>query len=290
MTPVLWFVHGWGFDASVFDDLADRLGGPFAEGLSDSLAHATADAVPFGQHRRYNAGYVSDAVLAPPSEPFIAIAHSFGMMRVLKDLPAHCVGIVCLNGFARFSVAPDFSAGTPLRLIDRMLQRLRQDPLGVVNTFRARCGAAPYPATKQLDVDALFADLSALRDDDARPALAVCTVPIVVLAADDDPIVPPAMTTMTFAERSDIPLALLPGGGHLMPVTRPADCAKAVQQVVAALQDALKESVHGLPNPSLTEPRHGFLTGSPAVLPARSLQGAPSVDACNDAEPPGSDA
>jgi pimeloyl-[acyl-carrier protein] methyl ester esterase len=224
MTPVLWFVHGWGFDASVFDEMAKALAGSSTGGLAgssagglagssaggwvdalangsagsstavltDSFADASADPVSLGPQRRYDAGYVGATMLAPPVEPFVAIAHSFGMMRVLKDLPEHCVGIVCLNGFARFSASPDFAAGTSLRLIDRMLQRLRQDPMGVVNTFRARCGAGPYAVTTQMDVDALFADLSALRDDDGRAALAACQVPIVAVGAEDDPIVPPA--------------------------------------------------------------------------------------------------
>ncbi|GGX17236.1 alpha/beta hydrolase [Pigmentiphaga litoralis] len=237
MTPVLWFVHGWGFDAGVFDALADRLE-PISRSTSQSVSQ------PISQ-LRYDAGYVGSALLQPPIEPFIAVAHSFGMMRVLKNLAPHCMGIVCLNGFARFSAAPDFAAGTPLRLIDRMLQRLRQDPMGVVNTFRARCGAAPYPATTGLDVDALFADLSALRDDDVRAALAACPVPIVAVAADDDPIVSPAMTAMTFATRSSTPPVMLAEGGHLLPVTHPAECADAVRRVIQLLQAPPNVSLTG---------------------------------------------
>jgi pimeloyl-[acyl-carrier protein] methyl ester esterase len=225
MTPVLWFVHGWGFDAGVFDALADQ--------LQPTL------------QLRFDAGYAGSALLQPPTEPFIAVAHSFGMMRVLRNLAPHCLGIVCLNGFARFSAAPDFAAGTPLRLIDRMLQRLRQDPMSVVNTFRARCGAAPYPATTALDVDALFADLSALRDDDARAALAACPVPMVAVAADDDPIVPPAMTAMTFGNRSSTPPVTLSKGGHLLPVTHPAECADAVRQLIQVLQASPNLSLTG---------------------------------------------
>jgi pimeloyl-[acyl-carrier protein] methyl ester esterase len=240
MTPVLWFVHGWGFDAGVFDALADRLE-PSLQPILQPMAQPMSQ--PISQ-LRYDAGYVGSALLEPPTQPFIAVAHSFGMMRVLKNLAPHCMGIVCLNGFARFSAAPDFAAGTPLRLIDRMLQRLRQDPMGVVNTFRARCGAPPYPASTGLDVDRLFADLSALRDDDVRAALAACPVPIVAVAADDDPIVSPAMTAMTFAKRSSTPPVMLSEGGHVLPVTHPAKCADAVRQLIQLLQ--------ALPNVSLT--------------------------------------
>ncbi|WP_420223861.1 alpha/beta fold hydrolase [Pigmentiphaga litoralis] len=202
--------------------------------MFDALAEALSNPIPLGRQQRYDAGYAGAAVLEPPSEPFIAVAHSFGMMRVLKDLPPHCLGIVCLNGFARFSAAPDFTAGTPLRLIDRMLQRLRQDPMGVVNTFRARCGAEPYPVTTELDVDALFEDLSALRDDDARTALAACPAPVVAVAAEDDPIVPAGMTAMTFAHLSSVSVVLLPEGGHLLPVTHPAECADAVRRMAGS--------------------------------------------------------
>lgn len=263
MTPTLWFVHGWGFDASVCHRLADALAG--------SLTDASIDPMPLGSQRRYDAGYVGASLLAPPSEPFIAIAHSFGMMRVLKDLPAHCVGIVCLNGFARFSAAPDFAAGTPLRLIDRMLQRLRQDPMGVVNTFRARCGAEPYPVTTELNVDALFADLSALRDDDARAALAACPVPIVVVAAEDDPIVPPAMTAMTFADQGAMQVAMLADGGHVLPLTRPDDCADAVRRLVQSLPAGQFVALNG-----------------PASSPEASANPSQNVVIVNDMAPPGS--
>lgn len=259
MTPALWFVHGWGFDASVFD------------GLADALAIPSIDPVPFGPQRRYDAGYVGASLLAPPSEPFIAIAHSFGMMRVLKDLPTQCVGIVCLNGFARFSASPDFAAGTPLRLIDRMLQRLRQDPMGVVNTFRARCGAEPYPVTTELDVDALFADLSALRDEDARAALAACPVPIVVVAAEDDPIVSPAMTAMTFADQGAMRVAMLADGGHVLPITRPGDCADAVRRLIESLRAG-----------------HIAAPNEPASSPKASANRSQIGVIVNDMAPPGS--
>jgi pimeloyl-ACP methyl ester carboxylesterase len=75
-----------------------------------------------------------------------------------------------------------------------------------------------------------------LRDGDARAALAACRVPIVALASADDPIVPPAMTEMMLADRPDVVLRMLPDGGHLLPVTRPDECAAAVRRLIGLLE------------------------------------------------------
>lgn len=215
--PTLLFAHGWAFDSSVWDAVRARLA---------DWPQATLDAGYFGTEpaAREAAGAV------------IAIGHSHGMMRLLDRLPAHCAAVVSINGFARFSAAPDFPAGTPTKLLDRMLARFEQEPLAVLNAFRARCGAdATEPAGLSA---ALGEDLRALRHDDQRATLQGLALPRWALASTDDPIVTPALTRALFEGRPHTELRWHAGGGHLLPLTAPDWCATQIRELLARLHPA----------------------------------------------------
>lgn len=205
--PTLLFVHGWAFDASVWTPLRAELG---------DWPHAVADAGYFGAAQSPAAG----------TGPVIAIGHSMGVLRLLRDLPADCVGLVSINGFPRFGAAPDFDAGVPRRMLDRMMKRLSTDPVAVLQDFRERCGdASAFDAPRQ---EPLARDLEALRDEDQRDALAALPVPLLILAGQDDPIVPAAMTQAAFGGRAGDERHDLEHGGHLLPVSAAPWCARHI--------------------------------------------------------------
>ncbi|WP_367644010.1 alpha/beta fold hydrolase, partial [Achromobacter ruhlandii] len=102
--PTLLFVHGWAFDAAFW--------GPLAGALAD-WPQAVADA-----------GYFGPAHTPAPAGPVLAIGHSLGALRLLGEPPPGCLGLVAINGFARFGAADDFPEGVPARMLDRMLNRL----------------------------------------------------------------------------------------------------------------------------------------------------------------------
>lgn len=233
--PTLLFVHGWAFDASVWTPLRAELG---------DWPHAFADAGYFGAAQtpaeaigRVVApaidpvvGHVVDPAIGrledPATGPVIAIGHSLGVLRLLRDLPSHCVGLVSINGFPRFGAAPDFDAGVPRRMLDRMMKRLSADPVAVVQDFRERCGDASAFGSPRLEP--LARDLEALRDEDQRNALAALPVPLLILAGLDDPIVPPTMTQAAFGGRVGDERHDLEHGGHLLPVSAAPWCARHI--------------------------------------------------------------
>jgi pimeloyl-[acyl-carrier protein] methyl ester esterase len=235
MRPTLLFVHGWAFDASVWTPLRAELG---------AWPHAVADAGYFGAAQAPAAtlgrvldpaidpvvGHVADPAIGqvqdPASAPVIAIGHSLGVLRLLRDLPSNCVGLVSINGFPRFGAAPDFDAGVPRRMLDRMMKRLSADPVAVLQDFRKRCGDASAFGAPRLQP--LARDLEALRDDDQRDALAALPVPLLILAGLDDPIVPPAMTQAAFGGRLGDERHDLEHGGHLLPVSAAPWCARHI--------------------------------------------------------------
>ncbi|NPD66517.1 alpha/beta hydrolase [Lichenicola cladoniae] len=208
-TPFFLFAHGWGSSASIW--------GPMRAAL------------PEAQTAVIERGYFG----ATPSWPtvptgYIGVGHSAGTLDLLGDRPAGCIGLIAINGFSRFSQAPDFASGVPMRVLDRMLLRLAADPVGTVTAFRVRCGTdggfsgAPRP-------DRLEQGLHALRDRDARAAAA--DLKLLALAGRLDPIVSPTMTVASF-DRSTI--LWNEAAGHLLPLTHPDWCAGQLMKFARA--------------------------------------------------------
>lgn len=190
-------VHGWGFGPELWASLCTRPGHTW---LPMDLGY-------FGAAR----------VQLPPDLDLVA-GHSFGCLWAMTHPDLAQVPLVSVNGFPRFSAAPDFPHGTPARVLERMLQRLGEAPGEVLQAFHARLGTAVPPGAP--DPERLRADLLRLRDQDARAG----RQPVLALAAEDDPLVPPALSRQAFPR-----LRLLPGGGHALPLTRPDAVAELIE-------------------------------------------------------------
>lgn len=213
--PTLLFVHGWAFDASVW--------APLRAGLQD-WPQAFFDAGYFGSGQEPDIG-----------SPVIAIGHSLGVLRLLRQLPPGCRGLVSINGFPRFAAGPGYEGVAP-RLLDRMSKRLSTDPVPVLRDFRQRCGdASDFDAPR---LAPLARDLLALREEDRRDALAALPVPLLVLAGMEDPIVPAPMTQAGFAGLANAEIHGREGGGHLLPVSDAPWCAARIRAFIARLADA----------------------------------------------------
>jgi len=193
--PTLLLLHGWGFDASLWDGLAA--------------------AMPDWRLVRWDRGYFGEKAEPEVAGPFVAVGHSLGAM-LLADLLAHDVPLIAINGFDRFS--GDF--GVPPRIVERMRTRFKEDPAAVVTEFRDRCGAAPPP--EAMDEERLSRDLALL----ASRHIASHPNRILALHGEDDPILPASLRQTAFsgAERMSHPEA-----GHLLPVTHPQWCAQQIE-------------------------------------------------------------
>ena len=193
--PALLLLHGWGFDARVWD--------------------ALAAALPDFPIVRWDRGYFGEKAESPIEPPFAAIGHSLGAM-LLADLLPHGVPMVAINGFDRFSG----DGAVPPRLVERMRSRFAEEPAAVLDEFRARCGAPAAP--EEIDESRLATDLALLgsRHIASRPNR------ILVLQGNDDPILPETLRATVFpgAER-----ATHPEGGHLLPVTHAQWCAERIE-------------------------------------------------------------
>jgi pimeloyl-[acyl-carrier protein] methyl ester esterase len=209
MTTLL-FVHGWGFDSTVWDEVIRRL---------DGMDCAAVDLGFRGERR------------LPEIQGPLVVGHSMGFAWALAHLPGPWAGAVAVNAFPRFTRADDFPDGVPPHRLQRMQAQFAETPAEVTATFLARCGVAE-PDVAGLRPGPLAEGLAWLAECDQRAALATLACPLLALAGDADPLVTPAMSRAGFAGR---PLDFLPDGGHLLPVTHPEWLAARIRAFAAEL-------------------------------------------------------
>ncbi len=206
---ILYLVHGWGFDASLWSGLARLL---------PERRVAIADR-----------GYFATPHAPVPEEPCIAVTHSFGTMLVLDNPPPMCRGLVAINGFDCFTAREGFPGVAP-RVVERMLARLDADPAAVLADFRRRCGSdAPLA---EPDARPLRQDLLALRDMDCRAEASRWKLPILSLQGASDPILPPAMRDAVFASAPQADRVTHPSAGHVLPASDAEFCARQIRAFV----------------------------------------------------------
>lgn len=194
----LVFVHGWGFDPSIWGGLR-RV---FAAWPSVEI----------------DLGYFGKPMLELPEGPVLGIGHSFGAMWLLRNPPAGLRGLVAINGFDRFA--------TQQRVMDRMVSRFGTSPHEVLSKFRERCGADAPP--QDIDAERLGRDLAILRDEEERETARALGVPILSLQGSEDPILTTVSVKGAFWGVPDVKRKILSGEGHLLPLTAPDWCADLI--------------------------------------------------------------
>jgi pimeloyl-[acyl-carrier protein] methyl ester esterase len=210
--PRLFFLHGWGFDRSIWRALSEE--------LSDIPA-TIADLGYFGEPNRPRI-----------DGPTVVVAHSLGSVLALRDPPLECRALVAINGFDRFTEQAD-APGVPRRLVERMLRRFRTAPAEVLHDFRRRCGVSEQAG--HIDASLLGEHLQLLRDANERASTAAWNGPILSLQAGDDPIMPQGLRNGAFAGAQSIKRAQRKDGGHLLPLTWPGWCAEQIRGLLAGL-------------------------------------------------------
>jgi pimeloyl-[acyl-carrier protein] methyl ester esterase len=198
LKPLLLFLHGWGFDASVWNDLRGHF--PPQDTLAWDLGYFGPPSLP----------------ALPAGRPVLAIGHSFGLLWLLHRRNPNFSGLVSINGFTCFTQRPDFPAGTPPRLLQRMHARLPADPAAIVTNFRARCGVTTALPAAPI-TERLSEGLDALQNWDERGAEITAA-----LCGRQDEVATLEMSRACFSQTQ----ILWHEGGHMLPLTAAAWCAR----------------------------------------------------------------
>jgi len=195
----LVFVHGWGFDARVWDAILSLL--PDRECLVLDLG--------FGNR-------VADAADCLPESDYIAIGHSIGSLWLLRHGTAPMKGFVSICGF------DNFAKYVPAGVLQAMKERLDTAPYPMMCEF----WGTPYFSEDEMNIDRLKTGLDWLAEWNEEKAHGALNCPILALAATKDPIVPRKMTEAIW---HDATLKWLDGEDHFLPITHPDWCARQIK-------------------------------------------------------------
>jgi pimeloyl-[acyl-carrier protein] methyl ester esterase len=216
MKPRLLFAHGWALDRTLWDGVIAALG----EDAADAVA---VDVGYYGDPRSWPA--------LDRGRPLLGVGQSLGNLELLTTPPAPLAGLVVIDGFARFSQAPDFPRGVPARVLQRMRDWLAEDS-GVLLDFLTRAGGQ-VPADATADVARLSAGLERLETLDGRAAARA--LPLWALHAQGDTVAPLAMADASFAGCDLIERRIRPATDHLSPLHDPQGCADIIRAALKAL-------------------------------------------------------
>ena len=223
--PAIVLIPGTLCDARVFDAVVARLPG------------RQVQVATLGEHERVEAA--ATAILAETTPRFVVAGFSLGgfvALEMLQREPTRIAGVVLIAGNAH----PDAPANASKRRADVAASREQgmhayvraaasawgiADRTDVIERVAAMaCAAGP-------DAHARHAEMNIARPD-LREVARGATVPIVVLAGDDDRLCPPERYAEA-ASGATGRLVRIAGAGHYLPLEAPAEVAAAI----AALED-----------------------------------------------------
>jgi pimeloyl-[acyl-carrier protein] methyl ester esterase len=206
----LIFIHGWGFDTEFWDRLAPLLS-------------------EFEQ-QRIDLGFFGKKTDAIQADGNILIGHSLGFVHGMRN-SKNWAGWIAINSFPHFTNNDNKTGCVEPAVLRTMRQQLAKNPERTLTAFYELIGASQMVAASS-DLDNLSAGLDELRDADIGDILQANTKPGIVLAAKNDPLVPTRTSeAMTVSNKM---LQWHPTGGHILPQSGAAWCAKAIKNFIEA--------------------------------------------------------
>jgi pimeloyl-[acyl-carrier protein] methyl ester esterase len=233
--PTLLFAHGWALDRTLWDKVLGALGDAAESARVRDEGYYTSP-LPLDGGEVGSGGDLAAAPQLnghPQPQPFphqggreiLGVGQSLGALELLAEPPAGLVGVVALDGFARFGKAADFPEGVAARVLERMKARLAQ---GALAEFVERAGGE-LPAGEP-DLGRLAWGLERLNALDGR----ACPLPVWRLHAEEDPIAPPAMADASFAGMDVVERRIRQSTDHLSPLAAPDACADLIRTALKA--------------------------------------------------------
>lgn len=200
----LVFVHGWGFDESVWNLMTPE----------------------FQEHDCYqvNLGFIGEEKLNVPPEKFIGIGHSLGGLWLLKHYPEQ------MNGFVSIASFNCFYEHIPHQILNKMQRNMLLDMNAQLQEFWHHAGLDHPEGFKNINAFKMIEGLIWLSQ---WKAAIPENLPVKVLASRDDQIVPESMSEAVWKNHN---IEWSEDGGHILPLTKPEWCIEKMKDFIDALK------------------------------------------------------
>jgi pimeloyl-[acyl-carrier protein] methyl ester esterase len=217
MSAEILAYHGWGYDSNFWTPLQTLLPG--------GITFRPADRGYFGR--------VLNPEFSTSDGLNIIFAHSLGLHLIPERVLNQADTLVLMATFDTF-IPPDQQAKLLTRLLQRMQQKLLENPLLVIRDFRER---AELPRSSEYNIQNINTDL--LMEDLIRLEKNHIDFPklpqkeIVLIEGKDDLIF--SSTHMKTYESEYIRYFSIPAAGHAFPFTHPEECFSIIKQAIPIL-------------------------------------------------------
>ncbi|OYV48673.1 MAG: hypothetical protein B7X06_00910, partial [Verrucomicrobia bacterium 21-51-4] len=141
---------------------------------------------------------------------YIGIGHSRGLNTLIRS-PIPFKGLIGLNAFVDFIGRDAALAKLRRRMLQRLIAGFKADPKSTLAHFYEACGVIATPAFHALNPDYLLYALHDLEKPVQCPS-----IPMLILGAKDDTIVPPRLIHDNFLSHSQVYIEFLETGQHAL--------------------------------------------------------------------------
>ena len=205
----LVFVHGWAFGADLWQ--------PVIRELDFRVKISCVDLGFFSNPHNHD-------VL---QQNAVYIGHSMGAMWILKNAAPHMKGLVSICGF------DCFKAHVEPRQLLAMQRGVERNLSRQLKMFWTACGVPDYGTKGEADQSALHEGLKQLSDWDLSDELTKYSGPRLILASEDDQIVPKQMSCDIWGGDN---IHWSKDGGHVLPFTKPKWIANKLTEFVNEIE------------------------------------------------------
>ncbi|MCK4564834.1 MAG: alpha/beta fold hydrolase [Verrucomicrobia bacterium] len=198
MTPTLLLISGWAHGPQAMQPMADALAANYAVQILTG------------------AQVLNDYAI--PSVDYI-ITGSMGGLLAMELLPESCKKLVLVSSSAKFCADEDYPCGTHEKILKRMINQLKRNPVPVLAEFYKNVHH-PYRALRTAPCcspNELVAGLEYLLTSDVRQKVPDIGIPVLLLHGTDDRIIPPSAAEWLHGHLPDSQLRIFENGGHALP-------------------------------------------------------------------------
>lgn len=209
--------HGWGFDASFWDNLKSE--------IPSDVRFKAADRGYFDKEIKPE--FESDSTTK------LIFAHSFGLHWVEESKLAQSDYLVIFNGFNHFVASEGEDQKREAKVLRRMIAQFEKNPKEVLSAFYENCfypQQNPLQSPEYINRHQLLADLK---------ALAHCELPknlpkmhLIGVSGKEDQIVPHGRTKALVEQLGGKQFRLLENSGHALPIVNSSECWSFLSGVV----------------------------------------------------------